>query len=170
MLISSTNTKQLPQRQQGSRHDNLTVSVIENPCTWRRCPVGWGHVHWRDVGGIDQSWLNLLCRRWSAEAAERKRVTLGDILQSPWWRHQMEALSTLLALCAGNSPVTGEFPSQRPVTRSFDIFFDLHLNKRLSKQSRGWWFETPSRLLWRHCNGCRRLEIPVTRLLVYQLV
>ena len=41
----------------------------------------------------------------------------------------------------------GEFPSQRPVTRSFDVFFDLHLNKRLSKQSRGWRFETPSRPL-----------------------
>ena len=47
---------------------------------------------------------------------------------------------------------TGEFPSQRPVTRSFDVFFDLRLNKRLSKQSWGWWFETPSHPLWRHCN------------------
>ena len=54
--------------------------------------------------------------------------------------------------CEGNSLVTGEFPSQRPVTRSFDVFFDLCLNKRLSKQSRGWRFETPSRSLWRHCN------------------
>ena len=44
-----------------------------------------------------------------------------------WWRHQMEAFSALLALCAGNSPVTGEFSSQRPVTRSFDAFFDLGL-------------------------------------------
>ena len=60
--------------------------------------------------------------------------------------------SALLALCVGNSPVTGEFPSQRPVTRSFDVFFDLRLNKRLSKQSWGWWLETPSRSLWRHCN------------------
>ena len=64
----------------------------------------------------------------------------------------METFSALLALCEGNSPVTGEFPSQRPVTQSFDVFFDLRLNKRLSKQSWGWWFETPSRLLWRHCN------------------
>ena len=38
----------------------------------------------------------------------------------------------------------GEFPTQRPVTRSFDVFFDLRLNKRLSKQPWGWWFETPS--------------------------
>ena len=51
----------------------------------------------------------------------------------------------------GNSPVTGEFPSHRPVTRSY-VFFDLRLNKRLSKQSKRRWFETPSRSLWRHCN------------------
>ena len=46
----------------------------------------------------------------------------------------------------------GEFPKQRPVTRSFGTFFDLRLNKRLSKQSWGWWFETQWRPLWRHCN------------------
>ena len=51
----------------------------------------------------------------------------------------METYSALLALCAGNSPVTGEFPSQRPVTQSFDVFFDLRLNKRSTKQSRGCW-------------------------------
>ena len=76
----------------------------------------------------------------------------------PWWRHQMETFSVLLAICAGNSPVTGEFPAQRPVTRSFDIFFDLRLNKRLSKKSWGWWLETLSCPLWRHCNGDRALE------------
>ena len=52
----------------------------------------------------------------------------------------------------GNSPVTGEFPAQRPVARSFIVFFDLHPNKRLSKQPWIWWFETPLRPLWRHCN------------------
>ena len=46
----------------------------------------------------------------------------------------------------------GEFPTQRPVTRSFDVFNDLRLNKRLSKQPWGWWFETPSWSLWRQCN------------------
>ena len=61
-------------------------------------------------------------------------------------------ISALPALCAGNSPVTGEFPTQRPVTRSFDVFFDLRLNKQLIKQWWGWWFETPLRPLWRHCN------------------
>ena len=52
----------------------------------------------------------------------------------PWWRHQMENFSALLAICAGNIRVTGEFPAQRSVTRSFDFFFDLRLNKRLNKQ------------------------------------
>ena len=47
----------------------------------------------------------------------------------------METFSALLAICAGNSPATGEFPTQRPVTQSFDVFFDLDMNKRLSKQS-----------------------------------
>ena len=69
-----------------------------------------------------------------------------------WWRHQMETFSVLLAICAGNSPVPGEFPTQRPVMRSFEVEFDLRPNKRLSKQSWGWWFETPSRPLWRHRN------------------
>ena len=68
------------------------------------------------------------------------------------WRHQMETFSALLAFCTGNSPVTGEFPSQTPVTWNFDVFFQLCLNQQLSKQWRGWWFETPSRSLWRHCN------------------
>ena len=68
------------------------------------------------------------------------------------WRHQMETFSALLAICAGNSPVPGECPPQRPVTWSFDVFFDLHLNKRLSKESWGWWFETLLRPLWSHCN------------------
>ena len=50
----------------------------------------------------------------------------------------------------------GEFPAQRPVTRSFDVFFDLHPNKRLSKQWWGWWFETQPCPLWRHRNGSLR--------------
>ena len=69
-----------------------------------------------------------------------------------WRRHGMETFSALLAICAGNSPASGEFPAQRPVMRSFDVFFDLCLNERLRKQSWGWWFETLSRPLWRHCN------------------
>ena len=96
---------------------------------------------------------NLICLphaiilRWSSRCNAS-----GDSPQETWWRHQMEAFSPLLALCAGNSPVTGEFPTQRPVTRSFDVFFDLRLNKRLSRQWGHRWFETPSHSLWHHYN------------------
>ena len=65
----------------------------------------------------------------------------------------METFSALLAIFVGNSPVTGEFPAQRPVTRNFDVFLDLRLKKHLSKQSWGSWFGTLSRSLWRHYNG-----------------
>ena len=84
----------------------------------------------------------LLCTKPSA----------GLVQVTSWWRHQMETFSMLLALCAGNSSVTGEFPAGRPVTRSFGVFFDVHLNKQLSKQSRRRWYETPSHSLYRHSN------------------
>ena len=58
----------------------------------------------------------------------------------PWW---------------GESPVTGGFPSQMPVTRSFDVINYLRLNKRLNKRSRHRWFETQTRPLWRHCIDTR---------------
>ena len=55
-----------------------------------------------------------------------------------WWRHQMGTFSALLALCEGNPPVTGGFPSQRPVTRSFDVFFDLRwTNGRANNRDAG---------------------------------
>ena len=93
------------------------------------------------------------CCGFRAVAAREKYpgLTLFEV-DKPWWRHQMETSSALLALCAGNSPVTSEFPTQSPVTRSFDVFFHLCLNKQLSKQLWDWWFKTPSRSLWRHGN------------------
>ena len=63
----------------------------------------------------------------------------------PWWRHQMEAFSAWLPLCAGNSPVTDELPTQRPVTRSFDVFFDMRLEKN------GWVNTGEAGDLRRHC-------------------
>ena len=71
---------------------------------------------------------------------------IGTHVTFTWWRHQTEPFSAFLDLCSGNSPVTGEFPSQRPVTRSPNAFFDLGLHKRMGKQSWGWRFETPSSL------------------------
>ena len=77
----------------------------------------------------------------------------------------METFSALLAICTGNSPVPGEFPTQRPVTRGFEVFFDLRLNKPLSKQSWGWWFEMLSSPLWRHCNAMTPLCLICTNFL-----
>ena len=76
----------------------------------------------------------------------------NKVHHNTWWCHQMETFSASLAIYAGNSPVPGEFPAERPVTRRFDVFFYLRLIKRLSKQWWGWWFEMPSYPLWRHCN------------------
>ena len=95
-----------------------------------KLPSHWWHSYWLLVRTVRPEWYTCMS----------------------WWRHQMETFSALLALCEGNSPVIGEFPSQRPVTRRFDVFFDLRLNKRLSKPSRRRWFGTPSRPLWRHYN------------------
>ena len=81
-----------------------------------------------------------------------KRPMYPSLCLSQRW-HSTETYSALLTICAGNSPIPGEFPVQRSVTRSFDVFFDLRLNKRLSKQWWGWWFETLSHPLWRHRNG-----------------
>ena len=72
----------------------------------------------------------------------RDIIQLNWIVCNSWWRHQMKTVSALLVICVGNSTVTAEFPIQRPVTRCCDVFFDLRLNKRLSKQCRGWWLET----------------------------
>ena len=88
-----------------------------------------------------------------------------------WWRHQMETFSAWLAFCARNSPVTGEFPSQRTVTRSFDVFFDLRLNRHLNKKSIRRSFEIPCHPLhvWRHSNGCRFWKYWIRYLLINQL-
>ena len=86
-----------------------------------------------------------------------------------WWHHQMETFSAILALCAGNSPATGKFPTQRPVTRSFDVFLDLSLNKQLSKQSWGWLFKVPWSSLWRNCNDKWILNLITLLLMPWQL-
>ena len=101
---------------------------------------------------------------WSSIQTSRAsgQVELGGDFS--WWRHQMETFSALLDICVGNSPVPDEFPTQRPMTRSFDVFFDLRPNKRWSKQSWGWWFETPSCPLWRHCNVMTLLHLSAHRL------
>ena len=68
-----------------------------------------------------------LCQ-WKNTFGDIHVTTTHKAQHAWWWRRQMETFSALLPLCAGNSPVTGEFPSQMPVTRTFDLFFDLRLN------------------------------------------
>ena len=138
--------KNILYRQSGSAYDCRI-------CTYFRSSGGmqWSHL------GASSTWLhdviaNIHCRMLADAAAVVYWV-------QPWWRHQMVTFSALLALCAGNSPLPGEFPSKKPVTRSFDVFFDPCLNKRLSKQLLCWWFETPSCSLWRHCNAYLRLVL-----------
>ena len=79
----------------------------------------------------------------------------GQSWSMSWWRHQMETFSALLAICAGKSPVTRKKGSDAEHWR----FLDLRLNICLSKQWRGWWFETPSHPLWRPCNVCSYLHM-----------
>ena len=81
---------------------------------------------------------NILPHRWSTN--------------SKWWRHQMETFSALLALCAGNSPVPVNSPHKGQWRGTFMFPLICTLDKRLSKQSWGRWFETLSRPLWRHWN------------------
>ena len=89
--------------------------------------------------------------------------TLTCIVENPimpgWANHCFYYADVIKWKHFPRPPVTGEFLSQRPVTRSFDVFFHLHLNKRLSKQTRGWWYETPSRSLWRRCNGLHMVYV-----------
>ena len=87
-----------------------------------KVPVQWRHINVKASQITVQGFFNGYFPGW------------------PWWRHQVEIFSALLTLCVGNSPVPGIFSAQRPVTRSFDVFFDLRLNKPLSKQSWSWWF------------------------------
>ena len=117
------------------------------------------------VNGLSYDWCWMITKAMSwiwfiTSMIPWNRMMLGHVFcqvylsfdEYAWWPHQMETFSALLTVCAGNSLVTGEFPTQRPVIRSFDVFFELHLNIRLSKQWWGWWFEMPSRPLWRHSN------------------
>ena len=87
-----------------------------------------------------------LLSKWNQRSIQNRHiVTHDDVIKC-------EHFPRCWPFCAGNLPVPGEFPTQRPVTWSLGVFFDLHLNKRLSKQSWVWWFETLLCPLWRHHN------------------
>ena len=79
-------------------------------------------------------------------------VTCAKSMMTSWNGNTFRVTGHLCGKLTGHRWI----PEQRPVTRSFDVLFDQRLNKRLSKQWRGWWFETPSGSLWRHCNAVSR--------------
>ena len=106
---------------------------------------GWNVKFWLVVINTD---LNFKCSWCSRE------------MMKSWHRSDFRSMMTssngnifrVTGHLCGEFTDPGEFPAQRPVARSFEVFFDLRLNKRLSKQSWGWWFETLSRSLWRQCD------------------
>ena len=125
-------------KQRADRKDRYFSPEFNNSVIhlWNR----WRHPSWTEKSEISRG-------TWSVNI-----YATNNERPCPSRRHQMKTFSALLALCVENSPDTGELPSQRSVRRSFDIFFDLGLNKRLSKQLKSWWFETTSCSLWRHHN------------------
>ena len=132
-------------------------SILKNTIRWRKIIFFFEIFHVLQGQIKSPLWLRMTRGRkshyiYSDHCHIIRLVEYTDHSKYPWWRDQVETLSALLALCARNSPVTGEFPSKRPVTRSFDVFLDLLMNKRLRKQSWGRGIETPSFSLWRHCN------------------
>ena len=146
----------------GSLLHSWTVATTLSLCKTLYTVYQWCHVN-PNVHGTDNSGqtmstsclyiLTVWNGRYNVSCPDWKWIlTPSDVSKSSYvikWKH----FSVLLALCAGNSLVTGEFRIQRSVTRSFDdVFFDLRVYKRLSKQSWGWRFETPASSLWRHCN------------------
>ena len=108
---------------------SITVTSHDRCCEWCHWPPGW-------LFKMIQFNINkinaLRCWHFVLGTLPETGVHFmpGQLcLFVAWWRHQMETFSALLVICAGNSPVTGEFPAQMPVTRIFDVFFDLRLNE-----------------------------------------
>ena len=95
--------------------------------------------------------LSMRAHTWmrSAEIKHRRPC-------SPWSRHHDDVINGNIFHVTGLLWLAGEFPSQRPVTPNSDVFFDLHLNKRLCKQTKRRWFGVPCRSLWRHSNDGRK--------------
>ena len=106
------------------------IDVISYPCL--KSQIEWQCVQGENVIGINVVVVTPRCM-------PRHVVLHDDVIK---WKHLPRYWPFVRGIHRG----------QRPVTRSFDVSFDLRLNKRLSKQSWGWWFETLSCPLWRHRN------------------
>ena len=123
----------------------------------------FSHWRWRCLLEIFVMWKNnchILEVLWTTHISRNViNQYTGWYLGSQFWvapQFMMTSSNGNIFRVTGH--LCGEFTGPRwipakPVTRSFDVFFDLRLNKRFSKQWWGWWFETQSRPLWRQCNG-----------------
>ena len=147
--------------------NSLPLASYDDVIKWKHFPHYWPF-HYHDVimGSIASqiTSLTIVYSTVYSDADQRKHQSsaslafVREIHRGPVnFPHKWPVTRKMfpfddVIMCVGNSPVPGEFPSQRPVTRGFDVLFDLHMNKRLSKQSRRWWFETPLHSLWRHHN------------------
>ena len=104
-----------------------------------------------------------LCHIHACICAENDKYHVEmDVIQWTWYGFLYPMMTSsngnifrVTGPLCGEFTGPGEFPTQRPVTRSFDVFFDLRRNEWLSKQPWGWWFETPSLSLSRQCNALR---------------
>ena len=104
--------------------------------------LNWSRTHQCPLNGQDQTpWISLKHRNRATFTGKHDAVIK--------WKHFPRYWPFVRGI--HRSPVNS--PAQRPVTRNFDVLFDLHLNKRFSKQWLGFLFETLSRSLWRHCYG-----------------
>ena len=132
---------------------SFVLTTLQKLLTRSICNVQFVHFLWIKYQRTPQS-SNLIVSFWFGHRAYKWYFQFDQLLRSMMTSSNGNIFRITGPLC-GEFTGTGEFPAQRPVTRSFDVFFYLRLNKRLSKQPWGWWFETPSWSLWRHGNEWR---------------
>ena len=158
--------------QQRSRSTLAQVMVC---FAWRHQTITWTNVDWSSVESSDihiraislkmpqpitKICLKITCLKFhsSFPGFNKLRHLQSSKLLPLLYRISMMTSSNgnifrVTGPLCGEFTGPGEFPTQRPVTRSFDVFLDMRLNKSMSKQWWGWWFETPSWSLWRQCNA-----------------
>ena len=126
---------------------------LPNVTTTEAAPRLWWHLGVCGVTAITENEVSI-----PSVNAEDAQMCCAVHTGPQRWRKHIMMTSSNGTIFRVTGPLCGEFtgpcefPAQRPVTQSFDVFFDLRLNIRLSKHTWGWWFETPPWSLWRQCH------------------